>query len=399
MIQRTLGVGLMLMLLIGGNWGNVPMGQAQAGTETIHLAGETATLPDVQVQLTSEPINNPGTDLQTENLYQGPVTFSVIFGQSVDAYNEINGLGPVKDFLPVERNGITQSATRSNFHNIRLFIHLEWPGMDQADSHIRDLARKGRVAHVSLVGVAFKMFLEAGDGYFGEISNFPFDTIHGGWIQGGLPDGAQQIWIQPVRKVDENVTSEPPIEGKWRVNLYDVTPKKGRMLSDICQSTECLSIDIIHSLNGQGSLIPSISPIPVFCPGQVADGITIRQAWFGNQPLWQDESRANGFVLFNWQIPGQQKIFIEIASIPPKRSFLLIFKDKGGAYKTSSLDNEVLFGQASGPVALDSYPGGIRAVNKGIVLIGTIPQNTSLAQIYLVQEGIGPVWRLECGSK
>src|SRR5512146_322534 len=87
MIQRTLGVGLMLMLLLGGTWGNVPMGQAQAGTETIHMAGETATLPDVQVQLTSEPINNPGTDLQAENLFQGPVTFSVVFGQSVDAYN------------------------------------------------------------------------------------------------------------------------------------------------------------------------------------------------------------------------------------------------------------------------------------------------------------------------
>ncbi|MBN2471844.1 MAG: hypothetical protein JXN59_14070 [Anaerolineae bacterium] len=395
MMRRMMRTGLLVLFLLA-NGGGVSQVQAQAGGPIIHLAGETAALPDVQVQLTSEPLNNPGTDLQTEELYRGPVTFSVVYGQSLDLYNEINpSSSPVTNRLTVERNGTAQSVQQSNNHSVRLFLHLAWPGIDQAETHIQELAKKGRFSRVHLIGVAFQMFLEADDGYFGEIRHYAFDTVHGGWVRGNLPDGVQQIWVQPVQRANENQISGPPIAGKWQVNLYDVTPKRGRILSNDCPATSCMPGDFLTQLNGQ---VKAGEIIPVMCPDQAANGILIQKSWIETRTIWWDFTRQLGFEPAP-NFSGQEWLIIAISAETAPQSFSIVFPNSSdGIYHLFPLSLSSLYGERSKAVILDNALPTLRSIEQGFVLQGLIPQGVSMQEALLVQTPYGPVWRLSCAG-
>lgn len=393
MIRRLLGLGLMVMVWLSVSWGNIPLGQA--GEETIHLAGETGTLPDVQIQLISEPVNNPGAEFQTEDLYRGPVTFSIVYGESLDGYNEITpSSSPIKDRLNVERNGFTKAVLWSNAHSVRLFIHLDWPGIEQADARIQELSSLGRLSRIYLVGVAFKMFLEAGDGYFGEIRHYAFDAVYGDWIRGDLPDGTQQIWVQPVRTLDENATAALPIGGKWQIPLFDVTPRRGRILSNDCLALSCLPGEFLTQLDSQ---VKAEGPIPVMCPGQVAAGISIQKSWIETRPIWWDVSRQLGYKPA-LDSPGQEWFMISITAEPSSQSFSIVFPNIDGTYQTFPLSQASLYGETSKTVTVDNATYTMRNVQHGIVLEGLIPQGASLQHALLVQTPYGPVWRLSCAG-
>lgn len=371
--------------------GNAFFVSTQDNGPNLHV-GDPLVFSNVSVVLKVSSSNNPSSsNLPEEVVYDGSVTVAVMYGTAFDKANEINGANSIPGQISVQQNNITKQLPWSRAHTLRIYVDLSWPGIEQVEGRVQDLYSQGKKISVTLSNVVLRLSLDRNDGFFGYLDNFAFDSLRGGWLSHDLPDGVRRVWVQPAQKDESNI--EIVSESAWEVEVFETTPKKGNFLTDVCAFGECLPGSFLTPLSWQ---VKADDFIPVFCPGQMANGMTVKRHWLETRIVWDDFTREQGLKPFNpLELVDQSLLFVEIASGPPKRSFVVAY-DQENENQIIEMEMNVLYGQSSSTTMQDRYAGGLRFSKEGLILTAFIPSNLTADQLLLIQFPYGPVWRLTC---
>lgn len=403
MIKGFLNV-LMMIMMVGSipfhlnidkhKKGNTFFDSTQHTGPNLHV-GDPLVISNVSVVLkVSSPGDSNSSNSPGEVVYEGPVMMAVMYGTAFDKANEINGADSISGQISVQQNNITKQLPWSRAHTLRFYVDLSWPGVEQVEERVRNFYSQGKKISVILPNVVLRLSLDRNDGFFGDLDNFAFDSPRGGWLSHDLPDGAGRVWVQPAQK-DEN-NNKLVSESAWEVEVFETTPKKGHFRSDVCAFGECLPGSFLSQLSWQ---VKADEAIPVFCPGQMANGMTVKRHWLETRIIWDDFTREQGPKPFNpSELVDQSLLFVEIAAGPPKRSFVVAYAQENGN-QIMEMDVNVLYGQSSSTIMQDRYAGGLRFSKEALILTAFIPSNVPMDQLLLIQFPYGPVWRLTCNEK